>query len=312
MDRAKLAATIGDLPSLPHVITQIIRLVEDPTTSAAQVSQAIGSDQALVSKVLRLANSAYYGFPYQISTVAHATVILGFRAVKTLVVSAFASAWFDEKGDAIDRQALWQHSVGCAIAARLLAPRAGWKDAEEAFTAGLLHDIGRVMLDRYAHRPLRQAVEMSRRQAEGFPTATAMPLREAEWSVLGFTHSELGQWVMEQWKLPMTLCTAIGHHHDPKSAPAHAPLVWTVAGADLLCAQLAIGADDGPMPPEFAQEVMQALRLSPDDWPALEESFWTQWERATDILGLVGHSQKAALTNAPQKSSVALNAPTPP
>ena len=303
MDRAKLAATIGDLPSLPHVVMQIIRLVEDPTTSAAQVSQAIGNDQALVSKVLRLSNSAYYGFPYQISTVAHATVILGFRAVKTLVISAFASAWFDEKGDAIDRQALWKHSVGCAVASRLLAPRAGWADAEEAFTAGLLHDIGRVMLDRYAHRQLGQSVEMSR--------ATEMPLREAELSVLGFTHSELGQWVMEQWKLPMTLCVAIGHHHNPKSAPAHAPLVWTVAGADLLCARLAIGADDDPMSPEFEQNVMQTLKLSPDDLPALEESFLTQWERATDILGLVGHSREAASVNAPQKSSVALNAPVP-
>jgi putative nucleotidyltransferase with HDIG domain len=257
----------------------------------------------LVSKVLRLANSAYYGFPYQISTVAHATVILGFRAVKTLVISAFASAWFDEKGDAIDRQALWKHSVGCAVTSRLLASRAGWADAEEAFTAGLLHDIGRVMMDRYAHRQLGQAVEMSR--------ATEMPLREAELSVFGFTHSELGQWVMEQWKLPRTLCMAIGHHHDPKSAPAHTPLVWAVAGADLLCARLVIGADDDPMPPEFEQEAMQALRLSPDDLPALEESFLTQWERATDILGLVGHSREAAAVNAPQKSTVALNAPVP-
>lgn len=303
MDRAKLAATIGDLPSLPHVVMQIIRLVEDPTTSAAQVGQAIGNDQALASKVLRLANSAYYGFPYQIATVAHATVILGFRAVKTLVLSAFASAWFDEKGDAIDRQALWKHSVGCAVAARLLAPRTGWADAEEAFTAGLLHDIGRVMLDRYAHRQLRQAVELSQ--------SGETPLREAELSVFGFTHSELGQWVMERWKLPMTLCVAIGHHHNPQSAPAHALLVWTVAGADWLCGRLAMGADDDPMSPEFEQNVMQTLKLSPDDLPALEESFLTQWERATDILGLVGHSREAAAVNAPQKSSVALNAPAP-
>ncbi|MCS6863152.1 MAG: HDOD domain-containing protein, partial [Abditibacteriales bacterium] len=271
---------IGDLPSLPHVVTRILRLVESPTASAAQVSQAISSDQALTSKVLRVANSAYYGFPYQIATVAHATVILGFRAVKTLVISAFASAWFDEKGDVIDRQKLWQHSVGCAVAARLLAPRVGWRDAEEAFTAGLLHDIGRVMLDRYAHRQLRQAVEMAR--------ADALSLREAEQSVFGFTHSELGQWVMEQWKLPLTLCVAIGHHHTPQSAPAHGLLVWTVAGADWLCGRLAIGADDDPMTPEFEQDVLRALRLSSEDAPALEEAFWTQWERATEILGLVG------------------------
>jgi len=280
MDRVKLAATIGDLPSLPHVIVQIIRLVEDPTTSAAQVSQALGNDQALVSTVLRLANSAYYGFPYQIATVAHATVILGLRAIRTLVLSAFASAWFDEKGDVIDRQGLWQHSVGCAVAARLLAPRMGWADAEEAFTAGLLHDIGRVMLDRYAHRQLRQAVELSQSEA--------MPLRAAELSVFGFTHSELGQWVMEQWKFPLTLCMAIGHHHDPQSAPAHAPLVWTVAGADWLCGRLAMGADNDPMSLEFEQEVQRALRLSADDLSALEETFWRQWERATEILGLVG------------------------
>lgn len=301
MDRAKFAATIGDLPSLPHVVTRIMQLVEDPTTSAAQVSQAISNDQALASKVLRLANSAYYGFPYQIATVAHATVILGFRAVKTLVLSAFASAWFDEKGDAIDRGELWKHSVGCAVAARLLASRAGWRDAEEAFTAGLLHDIGRVMLDRYAHRPLRQAVELS--QSGG------MPLREAELSVFGFTHGELGQWVMEQWKLPLTLCVAIGCHHAPQHAPAHALLVWTVAGADWLCGRLAIGADGDPMSPEFEQDVMRALRLSPEEVPALEERFWAQWERATDILGLVGHSQ-ATSTNAPPKSRVTPDAPT--
>jgi putative nucleotidyltransferase with HDIG domain len=286
MDCIRLAASIGDLPSLPNVVTQIIRLVENPTTSAAQVSQAINTDQALIAKVLRLANSAYYGFPYQISTVAHATVILGFRAVKTLVISAFASAWFDEKGDAIDRQQLWQHAVGCGVAARLLAPRAGWTDGEEAFTAGLLHDIGRVMLDRYAHRQLREAV--TRARAEG------LSLRAAELNVFGFTHCDIGRHMTEQWKFPTTLSTVVGYHHAPLQSPAHAPLVLAVAGGELLCSRLTIGNDDDAVSPEFEQTVLKALRMSSEDLSALEDAFWAQWEKASAIVGLVMPTVKAA------------------
>ena len=147
----KITQSIIGLPTLPTVITQMIGLIDNPQTSARDVSRLISTDQALTAKILKLANSAFYGFPREISTVNHAVVVLGFETVKSLGLSVSVLERFASGGSnsQFDRQRFWEHSIGCGVAARMLAARLRYRVPGEAFAAGILHDIGKLILSQY-------------------------------------------------------------------------------------------------------------------------------------------------------------------
>ena len=131
---------LGDLPTLPHVVQRLAAMIGRPTVSTEEIGAIIEKDQVLAAKVLRLANSPFYGFPSRIGSVAHAVIVLGFNVVKGLTLCASALSIMKDAG--MDQ--LWRHSLGVAITANLLAARLGIKNPEELFVAGLLHDIGKV------------------------------------------------------------------------------------------------------------------------------------------------------------------------
>ena len=144
---------LQDLPPLPAVIVRVMQTINDPNTSAADLNRLISADQALASKVLRLVNSSYYGFPRKISTITNAVVILGFNTVRNLTTSLGVFNAFDAQGQktALDRDEFWAHSLGVAVAAGVIARRKGIgsKSVEEVFIGGLMHDIGKLFLDQY-------------------------------------------------------------------------------------------------------------------------------------------------------------------
>jgi len=137
----KITQSIIGLPTLPAVITQMIGLIDNPKTSGRQVAQLIATDQALTAKILKLANSAFYGFPREIATVQHAVVILGFETVKSLGLSVSVLQRFAGPSDnaQFDRQLFWEHSIACGVSARLLAAKLRYRLPGEAFAAGILH-----------------------------------------------------------------------------------------------------------------------------------------------------------------------------
>lgn len=245
----QIAAKVRDLPALPAVVTQVLRATRDPDTSAVDVGNIVATDQALTAKVLRLANSALFGFPRRVSTLTDAVVMLGFSTLRSLVLagSAFGVLNRGVEGYALDKGTLWQHSIGTGMACRALAQRINKRAlADEAFVAGVLHDVGKIVLDTYVGEAFAQILEAVHEEQ--------VPFMTAEQAILGFDHTDVGALVAEAWSLPVELCDAIRYHHRPGDAPEGYLLPHLVHIGDIVALSLGLGlGSDGlnyPLMPE--------------------------------------------------------------
>ncbi|MCD6404263.1 MAG: HDOD domain-containing protein [Planctomycetes bacterium] len=212
VDLGKLASIVEDVPTLPSVMFEVLAVAEDEKSTAGELEDVIMRDQALSAKVLKVANSAYYGIPRTVETVSRATVLLGFQTVVglALTVSVYDTLWGAGKGNYLDRRELWKHSLGVATAARLLADTANRKEGAVAFTAGMLHDVGKTILDNFLPEEYSKVVELC--QKDG------IQMHEAELQILGATHADLGYKVARKWQLPDVLCESIHWHHNAAGA----------------------------------------------------------------------------------------------
>ena len=209
--RARLEA-IKDLPTLPDVVAKVNRLVNSEHASASDINAVIRRDLALSGKVLRLVNSSFYGFPRRINSITRAVVILGFRTVRNLTLSAFVFSTFRKGMQGFDARAFWTHSIGVAVTSAAAAEELGFstRGREDAFIAGLLHGVGRVVLCEYAPEQMHEVLH--RRDVED------MSLLEAEQATLGYTHADLGGAVLENWNLPEAIVQVVRHYPDPTKA----------------------------------------------------------------------------------------------
>lgn len=253
----KLIARVEDLPALPEVVDEVIRLTESPDSTPQDLNRVISRDQSLTARVLRLANSAYYGFARRISTVTDAVILLGFNTVRNLVMAASVHRVLDREvpGYELARGELWQHSLTAAMTARLLARQARYRQHEQAFVAGLLHDIGKVVLSYYVAEAYQ---ELLRRVNED-----GVPFMQAEAEIFGFDHAEVGSLVAKKWNLPEELVEAIANHHQPQEAKVNPRLtaITHLADAGALMLGLGVGAD-GLMYPVH-EECLATLGLEP-------------------------------------------------
>lgn len=221
-----ILSQVDNLPELPQVATKVLQLLGDPTSSSLDLARVIASDQALTAKVLRLANSAYYGVSRRVTTVNDAVTLLGFSALKSLILIATAYGAVSQSliGYGLKAGELWLHSLLIAELSKQLTQRARTAQPEEAFTAGLLHDIGKVALNQLALPEVYRALRLVEQQG--------LPLHEAEDRILGFHHGTVGACLAEKWNLPAILCEAIGQHHTPSlAAPALLPSTVALANA---------------------------------------------------------------------------------
>ena len=274
---------LQDLPPLPAVIMRVMQTVNDPTTSAADLNRLISADQALASKVLRLVNSSYYGFPRKISTITNAVVILGFNTVRNLTTSLGVFNAFDAGGQktALDRSAFWAHSMGVAVAAGVISRRKGIgsKAVEEVFIGGLLHDIGKLFLDQYFPDQYAIAIKLA--------AAARISIWEAEKTALGVGHALVGKRIAEKWNLPPSLTSMITLHHQPVFAKEHFETVAAIQAADYLARRLGIGnAGDLTVPP-LAPEVEKWLAFTPPVWEALETETCRKFDETKDFLNVL-------------------------
>lgn len=229
MDATALLEQIDDLPPLPAVAARVMGMADDDRTSAMDMAQVLSTDQALTAKLIRVSNSAYYGFARRVSTVREAVVMLGFKQVRQVAVGASLMNAFNTKkdpNDVFDLDLFWGHSVAVAVAAENLARKTRSARPEEAFTAGILHDIGRLVLRKVMPVEFLQAVTEARRGT--------YTLGEAELEFTGYSHDELGRALGERWKFPMHLVEAVRCHHDYTLTPAEDGLAGVVAQADRL------------------------------------------------------------------------------
>ncbi|WHZ24045.1 MAG: Metal-dependent phosphohydrolase, HD subdomain [Nitrospira sp.] len=249
VDLQRRIEQVGELPTLPHVVQRLASMIGRPNVSAEDIGALIEKDHVLSAKVLRLANSPFYGFPSRIGSVAHAVVVLGLNVVKGLTLCATA---FDMmKATGMDQ--LWRHSLGVAITAHLLGTKAAMKNPEEVFVAGLLHDIGKVVL--YVKWPdVGARITAAAHQ-------TSRSLMEAEQTLFEVTHADVGGWLAAAWHLPTGLREPILYHHRPAAAQ-EAPLQTAIVHvADVLVKGLACGNPGDDLVPPLSHEAWDLVGL---------------------------------------------------
>ena len=249
---ALLEGDVG-LASLPHIFTEINRVISDPRSSAIHAANVISKDPNLTTKLLRIVNSAFYGFPSKIDTISRAVTILGSRELSTLAFGTSVLEIFkDIPADLVDMKSFWEHSVACGIAARMIASYKNIVNTERLFVAGLLHDIARLVTYKYLPQQGREMLLHAQR--------TDCLLRSAELEVLGFDHTTIGAMLMQKWKLPVVLEHAVGYHHQPMLSQ-HLQEAGIVHIADILINALMIGTSGERFVPPVIPEAWTELRL---------------------------------------------------
>ncbi len=208
---------IGGLPTLPEVPMKILQLITSEKSSMDDISRIVERDPSLTVNILKVANSPYYGMRQKIASLKLALTILGLNEIINIVTSISIVRLFPTRlsGGSFDRVKFWNHSFGCATAARMLARDLDPETEGVEFVAGLLHDIGKLVLDQYFHPKLREVRKL--REKEG------LALLEAETRVIGVDHAVLGSWLAKRWDLPPPLVESIAHHHSPLDVLALAP-----------------------------------------------------------------------------------------
>ncbi len=229
----------GELPEVrpfPEIASRIIAACDDPQTTANQLCDIIQFDASISLKIIRVANSSVYGLSGQVRSLQHAVMVLGFRALRNLAASVAARAVFSAGGQAQPgRDAIWQHSMGCATVASLLAENVSTVKHDEAFLAGVLHDVGKLMFLDLAADEYLAATQ----------NASVRDIIEIERNIFGMDHQELGLMCADEWGLPFEIAEAIGGHHNAFGDNDNSDLVNLIGAADGLSFHWQVGSPSG-------------------------------------------------------------------
>lgn len=254
---------IKDLPTLPSVLEEVMALVEDPSSSTEQIAKIISYDQVLSAKVLKMVNSPIYGFPGRIGSIHHALVLLGFNVIRGIIIS---TSVLDIMAQNMTH--LWAHSIGCAMASGCIAQRVGLKNPEEYSVAGLLHDLGKLIITLQLP-DLKKAIEQRVDSNDEFPL-------QAEKEVLGFGHDRINAWLAEHWNLPPSLEEGLSHHHKPHLARNYPKFASVVHLADFMVHAAECGPGDKDLVPYLEPVALEHLGLGTDDLGLLLEDFFAK------------------------------------
>lgn len=274
---------IDNLPALPAIVTRLIQVVNSPDTSAEDAAKLIEKDPALTTKMLRLANSAFYGIPRSISSVSSAVVILGFNTIRSLVLSASVMKMFPKgQKPAINHDQFWKHSIVCALAAKIIVRKfinVRMMDPESAFCAGILHDIGKLIFNEFAAEDYRDVV--------AYAQENSIPILKAEREILGVNHADIGRILADKWALPLDLEYAMVYHHDPMRADSMIDLVTTVHVADILTHQVGLGLwENEPIAEEWGQ-ARTMLRIDDAAYTSIMNSLNESVEKSNEFMSII-------------------------
>ena len=238
-----------ELASLPSVVMRAMELLNKPTTSASDIGEIIAEDPALTARLLRIVNSAFYGFPSRIETISRAITIVGTLELTDLILGSSAiQVFYRLPNELVDMERFWEHSLYTGVVARVLARYLRAPNTERCFVMGLLHDIGLLVLYRQKPDLSRQALELAAHRP--------MPLQMAERDVFGFDHQAVGAELMRAWNLPDSFVETARHHHHPSKAERYRLETATIHLADVITS-MAHGT---------ASTTMQVAALEPGAW----------------------------------------------
>jgi HD-like signal output (HDOD) protein len=254
--------SIAHIATLPEITLRIIELVEDPASTAQDLHNIIASDPALCSRILKVVNSAFYGLPRQIGSINRAIVLLGLNAVKNIAIAASLTKLFrgGELCPTFSARDLWIHSLACAAGCKLICDELKLGLPDEAFLAGLIHDIG-IMVEMQARRT--DLIAVFEQMPIGDDGAPLADMREIERRVFGTDHEHFGAGLCEAWKFPKSFSFVTGHHHDPLELPEGSRLLASlVYVADRITAEQSFGFR-GDLPDlSLSGPIVAELRMS--------------------------------------------------
>jgi len=202
---------IENISTVSTAVSSILKSLEDPNISVREAAQLLSQDHAITARVLQIVNSPLYGFPKEIYTIERAFIILGFQAVKNIVISMLTITQISEQRtprSKANRKAFWVHSLACGVMAKIISKFLGIGNPEELFVCGLVHDIGKVIIEEYFQEDYS---EISIRITKDNKTSW-----EIEKDVIGCEHGEIGGFIAEKWNLPTAICESIAKHHYPE------------------------------------------------------------------------------------------------
>jgi len=270
----KMILAAGDLPTIPVVATKVMQLLDSENATADDLARIVASDPAVAARVLKISNSAFYGCQRKIQTLSNAIVVLGFSTLKSLVVAASVKQVYHPFG--LTEKMLWEHSFAAGLAAKIIAGNIRIVNEEEAFLAGLFHDIGKIIMNTHDANKFREVIQRCYNEGISF--------EEAEKAVYPFSHGEVGALVIRKWNFPSELMETVLRHHSldfPDENDLYLIRVTAVVNlANAMTLKLGIGTrmpDDTIELPSLRSA--QILQLAPQRLQTLLETFEEAFER---------------------------------
>jgi putative nucleotidyltransferase with HDIG domain len=250
------------IPSLPDIFYQFKKAVDDPNKSFDYIANIVSHDTGLTARLLKIVNSAFYGFPSQVETISHATSIIGIERLNDLILSTVVMGCFkDIPPEAINMESFWKHSVACALASKALAIEMELPNSEKVFVSGLLHDIGRLIISCKAPKESLKIFSLMKDQK--------FELHLAEQEVLGFNHCEIGARLLKEWGLPNIHQEITAYHHAPNRASTFQLECAIVHCADILVNSLELGTSGETIIPEFDENAARITAIEEESFRSL-------------------------------------------
>ena len=262
---AELIANLGDLPPLPQVAAQVLRISADPDATAEDLRKVISTDQALTSQILKISNSAMFGMMREIKTLSQAIMTLGFSTIKSVVIASSAKNLYQRGAVGLQERLLWEHALVTALASRALGKQLKFPRVEEAFIGGLMHDIGKsVMGVKFPERYGALIRTVYNGQGDAL---------ELELETFGFDHTMVGEALLRSWNLAKSLEEAVRWHHEPVGATeGNQPIAAIIALGNQMALDRKVGIGD---PESLAEPTLQAkaiLHISDEAWITHQEA----------------------------------------
>ena len=253
----ELIANLGDLPPLPQVAAQVLRLAADPDSTTDELQRVIATDQALAAQILKIANSAMFGMVREVRTLTQAIMTLGFSTIKSIVIASSARNLYKRGGTGLQERLLWEHALITAIASRAYAKAFRSPRVEEAFLGGLMHDIGKAVMGlKFPERYGAMVRGIYNEDLDGI---------ESELELFGFDHAMVGEAILHAWNLARSLENSVRWHHDPQRCPVEDQALTAFVA---LGNQLALDRGVGVGKPESlafpTRQAMEILNLTPE------------------------------------------------
>ena len=275
--KKKIINKVKDLPPMPKVLFKAREVMSDPKSGFKEIAKVIETDQAIAARILKVANSAYYGLSGMVNSIHQASVVLGYETLEQVITMVSSSSLLGKqlKGYGLNAGTLWRHSLAVAIGSRLLAMKRAPSLEGDAFSVGLIHDAGKLALDPHIMQKSKEFHEFMKNE-----NASCL---EAERKVLGFDHTEVAYDLCQKWKLPESHAKAMRYHHTPESSGDH-QLAYIVYLADFLAQQSGLGTGPSSDGKSLNEAVLDSLSLKPTDMESISEEMVSAVESITASL----------------------------